>query len=37
MAVRFKVVGCWQSILISIFLTVVLNLLLRSCSSRPAW
>ena len=36
MAVRFKVVGCWQSILLSIVLTVILNLMLRGCS-HPAW
>ena len=38
MAIRFQRSGCVFSILASIVLTVVLNLLLRACSSGgPTW
>jgi len=33
MPVRFRMVGCWWSIILSIVLTVLLNLMLRGCSS----
>lgn len=33
MPVKFRMSGCWMSILLSIFLTIVLNLMLRGCSS----
>lgn len=33
MAVKFRMVGCWTSIILSIVLTVLLNLMLRGCSS----
>lgn len=32
MPVKFRMAGCWTSILLSIFLTIVLNLVLRGCS-----
>lgn len=32
MPVKFRMSGCWMSILLSIFLTFVLNLMLRGCS-----
>jgi hypothetical protein len=39
MQIRFQRSGCLFSIIASIFLTVVLNLLLRGCSSGggPSW
>ncbi len=39
MAIRFQRSGCLFSIIASIFLTVVLNLLLRGCSGAhgPTW
>lgn len=33
MPVKFRMAGCWTSILLSILLTIVLNLMLRGCSS----
>jgi hypothetical protein len=33
MAVKFRTTGCMASIVLSILLTVVLNLLLRGCST----
>jgi hypothetical protein len=33
MPVKFRMVGCWTSILLSIVLTILLNLMLRGCSS----
>lgn len=32
MAAKVRVVGCWTSIILSIVLTILLNLLLRGCS-----
>jgi hypothetical protein len=37
MAVRVRTVGCLTSIIVSVVLTIVLNLLLRACSGPPAW
>jgi len=39
MEVRFQKSGCLWSIVASVFLTIVLNLLLRACSSGggPTW
>ena len=38
MAVRFRTSGCLYSIILSIVLTVVLNLALRGCSGGgPTW
>ncbi len=34
MAVRFRTTGCLASIVISVVLTIVLNLLLYACSGR---
>lgn len=36
MPVRFKFSGCLFSIIASIVLTIVLNLLLRSCGVQPS-
>ena len=33
MPVRFRMTGCWISILLSVFLTVLLNLVLRGCNT----
>lgn len=33
MPVKFRMVGCWTSILLSIILTILLNLMLRGCST----
>jgi hypothetical protein len=33
MAVRFRMTGCWMSIILSLFLTLVINLALRGCNS----
>lgn len=33
MPVRFRMTGCWMSIILSIILTVLLNLILRGCST----
>ena len=33
MAVKFRMVGCWTSIILSIVLTILLNLILRGCST----
>lgn len=33
MPVRFRMTGCWTSILLSIVLTILLNLMLRGCSA----
>ena len=33
MPVRFRMTGCWMSILLSVFLTVLLNLVLRGCNT----
>lgn len=33
MPVKFRMAGCWTSILLSILLTLALNLMLRGCSS----
>jgi hypothetical protein len=35
--VQFNKSGCLFSIVASIFLTIVLNLMLRGCSSVPSW
>lgn len=38
MAVRFRMTGCLASIVISVVLTIVLNLLLYACSGGgPSW
>ena len=36
MAVQIRTMGCLTSIVLSIILTVMLNLLLRGCSG-PSW
>ncbi len=33
MPVRFRMTGCWMSIILSLFLTLLLNLLIRGCNS----
>ena len=33
MPVKFRVMGCWTSILLSIVLTILLNLMLRGCNT----
>ena len=33
MAVKFRMVGCWTSIILSIALTILLNLFLRGCNT----
>lgn len=33
MPVKFRVAGCWMSILLSIVLTILLNLMLRGCNT----
>jgi hypothetical protein len=33
MPVRFRMTGCWLSIILSLFLTLVINLALRGCNS----
>jgi hypothetical protein len=33
MPVRIRTAGCWWSILLSVVLTILVNLLLRGCSS----
>lgn len=33
MPVRFRMAGCWLSILLSLFLTLLLNLALRGCNT----
>lgn len=33
MPVRFRMAGCWTSIILSIVLTILLNLMLRGCSA----
>jgi hypothetical protein len=30
---KFRVTGCWMSIILSIVLTVLLNLMLRGCNA----
>jgi hypothetical protein len=37
MAIRFQRSGCLWSIVASVFLTIVLNVMLRACSGGPAW
>jgi hypothetical protein len=37
MAIRVQTSGCLWSILLSIALTVALNLMLRGCSGHPSW
>jgi len=37
MAVQFRTSGCLWSIILSIVLTVLLNLALRGCSGGPSW
>jgi hypothetical protein len=37
MRVQFNKSGCVFSIIASIFLTIVLNLLLRACTHAPTW
>lgn len=37
MAMQFRTSGCLYSIILSIVLTVVLNLALRGCSGAPTW
>lgn len=33
MPVKFRMTGCWISILLSVVLTILLNLMLRGCST----
>jgi hypothetical protein len=33
MAVKFRVAGCWASIILSVVLTILLNLILRGCNT----
>jgi hypothetical protein len=33
MPVKFRMTGCWMSILFSVILTVLLNLMLRGCNT----
>lgn len=33
MPVRFRMTGCWMSIILSLFLTLLLNLLIRGCNT----
>jgi hypothetical protein len=33
MPVKFRVMGCWTSIILSIVLTILLNLMLRGCNT----
>ena len=37
MPVKFRVMGCWTSIIVSIVLTILLNLMLRGCSTAGTW
>ena len=37
MPIRVKTTGCWWSIVASVVLTVLLNLMLRGCSSAGGW
>lgn len=36
MPVKIRMMGCWTSIILSIVLTILLNLMLRGCSG-GAW
>jgi len=33
MPVKFRMTGCWMSIILSLFLTLLLNLVLRGCNT----
>lgn len=33
MPVKFRMTGCWMSIILSVVLTIVLNLMLRGCNT----
>ncbi|HEX7186390.1 MAG TPA: hypothetical protein VF756_31500 [Thermoanaerobaculia bacterium] len=33
MPVKFRMTGCWMSIILSVVLTILLNLMLRGCNT----